>query len=309
MNHIHQKVHLDMAIFHHIDINLYPLFITIYEQKSISKAAQILCITQSAASHALQRLRQHLQDDLFVRAGSKMLPTPFAEQIYQPVQNALLAFQNISKQKQLFDPSMVLTLKIAVHDEIEPIIFPKLIQHFQRLNIGIQFQSCKLDRKNVVNDLATQQIDFVIDLEQNYGEKIHYQNLEQDQFVICTQQKNMDSDLYFSAPHIGVSSRRTGLLLEDIYLNKKQFSRQIFMRCQHYSTALQVLAQYPDAMLTIPRQILSHLNIAESIQIFEHPIDLPMLNMGIYWHRDLKENSRLKYLREEIFKIFAQAIF
>ena len=294
-----------MSIFNHIDINLYPLFITIYEQRNISKAAKILCITQSAASHALQRLRQHLQDDLFVRAGSKMLPTPFAEQIYPSVQNALFAFQNISKQKQQFDPSSVQTLRIAIHDEIEPIIFPKLIHHFQKLNLTIQFLSTKLDRKNVIADLAAQQVDFVIDLEQNYGDKINYQNLVQDHFVICSQHTNINSELYFASPHIGVSSRRTGLLLEDIYLNQAQFRRQIFMRCQHYSTALQVLAQYPDAMLTIPKQILAHLQVDQSINIFEHPIDLPVLNMGIYWHGVLNENSRHIYLREEIFKIFA----
>ena len=305
MNMIHNKTNLDMSIFNHIDINLYPLFITIYEQRNISKAAKILCITQSAASHALQRLRQHLQDDLFVRAGSKMLPTPFAEQIYPSVQNALFAFQNISKQKQQFDPSSVQTLRIAIHDEIEPIIFPKLIHHFQKLNLTIQFLSTKLDRKNVIADLAAQQVDFVIDLEQNYGEKINYQNLVQDHFVICSQHTNINSELYFASPHIGVSSRRTGLLLEDIYLNQAQFRRQIFMRCQHYSTALQVLAQYPDAMLTIPKQILAHLQVDQSINIFEHPIDLPVLNMGIYWHGVLNENSRHIYLREEIFKIFA----
>jgi len=305
MNNMHSKVNLDMSIFHQMDINLYPLFITIYEQKSISKAAQILCITQSAASHALQRLRQHLKDDLFVRAGNKMLPTPFAEQIYQPVKNALFTIQMISKQKQQFDPSMVQTLKIAVHDEIEPIIFPKLVQHFQNLKLNIQFFSSKLDRKNVVADLAAQQIDFVIDLEQNYGEKIQYHTLVQDQFVICTQQHKINSEEYFTAPHIGVSSRRTGLLLEDIYLNRKKFSRQVFMRCQHYSTALQVLIQYPEAILTIPKQILSHLNIHKKISIYDHPIDLPYLNMGIYWHVDLNENSRHLYLRHEILNIFA----
>ena len=305
MNMIHNKTNLDMSIFNHIDSNLYPLFITIYEQRNISKAARILCITQSAASHALQRLRQHLQDDLFVRAGSKMLPTPFAEQIYPSVQNALFAFQNISKQKQQFDPSSVQTLRIAIHDEIEPIIFPKLIHHFQKLNLTIQFLSTKLDRKNVIADLAAQQVDFVIDLEQNYGDKINYQNLVQDHFVICSQHININSELYFASPHIGVSSRRTGLLLEDIYLNQAQFRRQIFMRCQHYSTALQVLAQYPDAMLTIPKQILAHLQVDQSINIFEHPIDLPVLNMGIYWHGVLNENSRHIYLREEISKIFA----
>lgn len=61
MNNIHSKSPIDMGLFHRIDINLYPLFIAIYEQKSISKAAQILSITQSAASHALQRLRSHLR--------------------------------------------------------------------------------------------------------------------------------------------------------------------------------------------------------------------------------------------------------
>ena len=304
MNMIHNKSNIDVALFNHIDINLYPLFIAIYEQKNISKAAQILCISQSAASHALQRLRQHLQDDLFVRAGSKMLPTPFAEQIYQPIKTALFSIQNISKQKQKFDPSLIYTLKIAVHDEIEPIIFPQLINHFQKLKLNIQFLSSKLDRKNVVADLASQQVDFIIDLEQNYGDKVQYQSLVQDHFVVCTQQPKMNSELYFSSAHIGVSSRRTGLLLEDIHLNRKQFSRQVFLRCQHYSTALQVLAQHPDAMLTIPKQILKHMHIDTNVNIYEHPIDLPSLDMGIYWHKDLQENSRNDFLRSEIMKIF-----
>ncbi|CAB1221795.1 LysR family transcriptional regulator [Acinetobacter bouvetii] len=305
MHSIHTKNMSDMGIFHRIDINLYPLFIAIYEQKSISKAAQILCISQSAASHALQRLRQHLQDDLFARAGSKMLPTPFAEQIYPVIKNALFAIQSISMQKQSFEPSMVQTLKIAVHDEIEPMIFPKLVQHFQALDLEIQFFSSKLDRKTIVTDLATQQIDFVIDLEQNFGEKVQFEKLVQDQFVICTQQQNMNEKIYLASPHIGVSSRRTGVLLEDIYLNRKQLSRQVFLRCQHYSTALQILLQNPESVLTIPQNLLAHLQVPDALNIFEVPVYLPNINLGMYWHKDLQENSRHQFLRSEIFKIFA----
>lgn len=305
MNNIHHQSAVDLPIFHRIDINLYPLFMAVYEQKSISKAAQVLSITQSAASHALQRLRLHLNDDLFVRAGSKMLPTPFAEQIYPVIRTALFSIQNISKPKQIFDPKSIQTLKIAVHDEIEPIIFPKIVQHFQDLDLNIQFLSSKLDRKNVVADLATQQIDFVIDLEQYYAEKIAFHNLVQDQFVVCTQLTKVDEQIYFSAPHIGVSSRRTGVLLEDIYLNKLQFSRKISFRCQHYSTALQILQQNPQTMLTIPHAILSHLHIPEVIKIFKHPVELPFLNMGLYWHNQLNENSRHIFLRNEIMNIFA----
>ena len=305
MNTVHNKIMIDMAVFHRIDINLYPLFIAIYEQRSISKAAKILCITQSAASHALQRLRQHLKDDLFVRVSNQMLATPFSEQIYPVIKNALILIQSISMQKQSFDPNSIQTLKVAVHDEIEPIIFPKLVEHFQKLNLIIQFSSIKLDRKTIITDLATQQIDFVIDLEQNLGEKIQFNKLAQDQFVVCTQQKMMDEAIYLASPHIGVSSRRTGVLVEDIYLNRQQFSRQIFLRCQHYSTALQILTQEPQLILTIPKNILAHLRLAQNLNIFDVPVDLPYINMCMYWHKDLELNLRHQFLRSEIFKIFA----
>ena len=305
MNKIHSKHHMDMAAFHRIDINLYPLFIAVYEQKSISKSAQLLCITQSAASHALQRLRQHLQDDLFVRTGSKMLPTPFSEQIYPAVKDALYAIQNISMHNQSFDPSMVHSLKIAVHDEIEPLIFPKLVAHFQQSQFDIQFSSIKLDRKNIAADLASQQIDFVIDLEQDFGEKIQFKKLKQDRFVVCSQQTEMNEPLYLASTHIGVSSRRTGVLVEDVFLNRKQLSRQIILRCQHYSTALQILVQQPNSVLTIPEHILSNLQIAKCLNIFEVPVDLPKINMGMFWHKDSQENARHIFLRSEILKIFA----
>lgn len=304
MNQVHNINPLEVGNFHRIDINLYPLFIAIFEQKSISKAAQLLCISQSAVSHALQRLRLQLKDELFVRSGQKMLPTPFAEQIYQPIQTALSTIQNIAIPQHDFDPSMLKSLKIAIHDEIEPIIFPQLVHHFSQLNLDIQFLSSKLDRKNMLADLSAQQIDFVIDLVQPYQENLQFENLIEDHFVACTLQTEMDLSLYLSSPHIGVSSRRTGLLLEDIYLNRQQLSRQIFMRCQHYSTALQVLAQYPNAILTIPQSILKHLHYAQDLKIHPLPIELPKIKMGMYWHEHVRQNPRHQFLRNEILKIF-----
>ena len=305
MNIMHSKKSIDMSSFHRIDMNLYPLFIAIYEQQSISKAALLICITQSAASHALQRLRTHLKDDLFVRTGSKMLPTPFAEQIYPEIKEALFSIQKISHQNQKFDSSQLQTLKIAVHDEIEPLIFPKLVAHFQQSHFNIQFSSIKLDRKNIVADLASQQVDFVIDLEQNFGDKIQFHCLQHDHFVACSQQKSMNKDEYISAEHIGVSSRRTGTLVEDIFLNRKRLSRNIRLRCQHYSTALQILEMQPQAVLTIPQNILSHLQIHESLNVFKVPVELALMSLGIFWHKDLEMNARHNFLRDEIFKIFA----
>ena len=305
MNLVHENQHLDVGRFSRIDINLYPLFIAVFEHHSMSQAADILCISQSAASHAIQRLRRQLNDDLFIRSGKKMRPTPFAEQIYPVIKSALLSLQNISKQQKSFELSMVGSLKIAVHDEIEPIIFPKLIQHFQTLNLDIQFLSIKLNRKTVEADLATQQVDFAIDLEQDLGTNLQFQTLVSDQFMLCTRQPNMDLKRYLASPHIGVSSRRTGVLIEDLYLNKQQLSRQIFLRCQHYSTALQILQQHADAILTIPNSILNHLEVPEHLNIFGLPISLPQMNMGMYWHQNLNGNLRHQFLKQQIKLIFA----
>lgn len=304
MNIMHSQDSLDIGAFPKIDINLYPLFIAIFEHQNISQSAQLLFISQSAASHALQRLRSQLNDDLFVRSGTKMLPTPFSEQIYPTIKNALISIQNISQHQQQFSPSMVKTLKIAVHDEIEPLILPKLVKHFHDLNLEIQFTSIKLDRKSMVSNLATQQIDFVIDIEQNISDKIQFDRLLQDQFLVCTQQNEMNLERYLQAEHIGVSSRRTGILVEDVYLNKNQHSRNIILRCQHYSTALQILAERHSLVLTIPASVLKNLDIDESLSVFKFPFSMPDMNMGIYWNQDLELNLRHQFLKNEIIKIF-----
>ena len=94
-------------------------------------------------------------------------------------------------------------------------------------------------------------------------------------------------------------------MVEDVHLNRKQLSRQVFLRCQHYSTALQILEQYPSAILTIPQNILSHLHVSPLLNIFDVPVKLPQMNIGIYWHKNLMENKRHNFLRNEIYKIFA----
>ena len=305
MNEIHLNSVLDTSLFHRIDINLYPVFITIYDLKSITNAAKKLCITQSAASHALQRLRTHLDDELFVRRNNQMLPTPYAEYIYPILKNALQSIQNISFQNQIFDPKQISHLKIALHDEIEPMVFPQLIRHFEMLELPIQISSLKLNRKTVEAELMNQQIDFAFDLERPISADFRFNCLSSDEFVVCTQNKNIDKNAYLAASHIGVSSRRNGLFIEDLFLAQEQLARNVVFRCQHYSTALQILEQQPNLMLTIPKNVLHHLKISDSIHIFESPVCFPQLNMGMYWLGSLVKNKRHSFLRSEIFKIFA----
>lgn len=304
MNQIHTNA-TNLSALHRVDFNLYPMFLAVYEHQSMSKAATNLSLSQSAVSHGIQRLRMQLNDQLFVRSGSKIFATPFAEQIYPVILQSLKQIEMVSMRNHNFDTNSIKELRIAIHDEIEPIILPKLFSHFQKLNLSIHFQSFKLNRKTLLTDLSTQQIDFVIDLEQVHHENIGFNKIIEDDFVVCTQNPYMDQAIYFSSPHIGVSSRRSGILIEDIFLKSQNLQRDIFLRCQQYSTALQILDQYETAILTVPRSILNYLNPTESCFIHELPVELSPLSIGLYWYKVLENNQRIYYLLKEINKIFA----
>ncbi|MAU38718.1 MAG: LysR family transcriptional regulator, partial [Rhizobiales bacterium TMED94] len=87
-----------------IDLNLLLVFTSIYNEKTITKAADKLNLSQSAVSNALNRLRYTLDDDLFFRSSDMMKPTKKAEDLIYPIQNALDSIQS-SLSDEEFNPA------------------------------------------------------------------------------------------------------------------------------------------------------------------------------------------------------------
>ena len=69
------------------DLNLFVIMNSIYTEGSLTKAAEVVGITQPAVSNALSRLREKFDDELFVRTGSGMVPTQKTENIIKDIQN------------------------------------------------------------------------------------------------------------------------------------------------------------------------------------------------------------------------------
>jgi LysR family transcriptional activator for leuABCD operon len=88
-----------------LDLNLLTVFEAIYEVGSVSGAADRLALSQSAASHALSRLRQACNDELFVRASQGLSPTPVAQAMYPVINQALEALRASLAEASGFDPT------------------------------------------------------------------------------------------------------------------------------------------------------------------------------------------------------------
>ena len=88
-----------------VDLNLLPVFEAAYEERSLSRAATRLAMTQPAVSHALTRLRALFEDELFVRHARGVAPTPVADQIYDRLRGALSSLRESVTESRGFDPA------------------------------------------------------------------------------------------------------------------------------------------------------------------------------------------------------------
>lgn len=88
-----------------LDLNLLTVFEAVFETGSIIGAADKLSLSQSATSHALGRLREASGDDLFVRVGQGIAPTPVAQRIYPEIKRSLDGLRRSIAEARGFDPA------------------------------------------------------------------------------------------------------------------------------------------------------------------------------------------------------------
>lgn len=285
-----------------IDLNLFLVFDAIRREGSISRAARHLNLTQPAVSHALGRLRQRLDDPLFVRRGNRMVPTARARALAEPVAEALAGLQQCLAQEQEFDPARARrTVVLGLRDGLEAVALPPLISHLAREAPGIALQSVRVRRRDLSQELATGDVDLALDALVPVSDDVERLPLVDVPLAVVMRRGHplngkMTRRDYVSARHVLVSSRRRGPGLEDLGLAQLGYRRLLALRCQHYQAALEVVA-HSDLLLTIPELLARRLAPATRFAIAPMPLPLPPLGLYLYWHRDQTRDPAHQWLR------------
>lgn len=134
-----------------IDLNLLVVFEAIYSAGNISRAADKLDLTQPALSNALARLRKQLNNPLFVRSGNGVVPTALADEIIEPIRDALFTIDQSIRPKDLFDPAVTRRhFRLIVADPLEQIVVGSLLRtigHHSEISFELQPpQTTKLEQ-------------------------------------------------------------------------------------------------------------------------------------------------------------------
>jgi len=285
-----------------IDLNLFVVFDAIVREGNISAAARSLNLTQPAVSHALARLRERLDDELFVRRGRQMAPTARARGLIAPVREALAGLQGCLSSEPAFDPASARrAFVLGLRDGLEACVLPPLMKRLIAEAPGIEVQSLTVSRRDTLRELAAGRLDLAMDVQLPVSGDICQQKLVKSPLVVLMRKahplakKALTLNNYLSAAHVLVSSRRRGPGLEDFGLAQAGHQREITLRCQHYQAAMEVVAA-TDLLLTLPAVLAEQL-AGKRFITSALPLQVPALSMHLYWHRDLDGDPGHRWLR------------
>ena len=284
------------------DLNLFIAFDVIYTEKNLTKAGQVLGITQPAVSNALSRLRELFDDELFIRTSKGMIPTPVANQIINDVRSALSLIQNTISEAEKFDPfTAEMTFKISIGDSSEYRLLPLLIKELAEVAPKIKVETYLTPRKDAPRELAS-------DPPVHSDPHLKHEKIYEEDYVMIVrkdhpilEKKEITIQDYLDLSHIHISNRKTGLGHVDMTLYRLGLSRDISLRAQHFLVAPYIVEQ-SDLAITTTKGFAVDRNLAWR----ELPFEIDPLVLHLYWHEAKDSDTSSKWMKELMLKTYGK---
>jgi len=294
-----------------IDLNLFVVLDAIYTEKGITRASERLNLSQPAISHALSRLRELVQDPLFVREGNAMVPTLVAQGLIRPVRRAIREIEGSLNQMNHFDPAVsTRQFTIGVGHIAESAMLPPLNARIRPVAPNVGLSSVRYARNTLASVFRAGELDAAIDVLLPNTGQLSCERLSGGAFVVAARaghpvvNGHLDLETYLSLDHVVASSRKEGRAMEDAVLQQHGLERRVAVRCQHFWTACQVVAS-SDLVFTLPAHFAATANAALANQVVPFPIDAPVQDICLYWHPSTENDPGSRWLRTQIKDCFA----
>ncbi len=296
-----------------IDLNLLVAFHRLYIDRNVSRAADNLGLSQPAMSNTLRRLRQLTGDDLFVRTSSGMTPTPCAEELAEPLAQALATIQGTLSHLASFDAAKSTRNFVAsVSDIGESYLMPKLMDRLAREAPGVTLQTTMRTAGHALKyALESGEIDFAVghlpDLQTGFFQRRLFQ-----QDYVCAFRCGHPLDgrpvgirEFQDAEHLAIVAGGAGYELIDKVMASKSIKRNIRLRVSHFLSSGHLLRD-TDLVATLPNKLAEILCSPFGLAYVPHPIKLPSTSINLLWHARSHRDPANQWLRSLLFELFVE---
>jgi DNA-binding transcriptional LysR family regulator len=307
-----------------LDLNLLKVFDEVMAERSLTKAARQLALTQPAVSNALRRLREALGDELLLRKGRSLQPTARALELWPTVRAALSALQS-ALAPSVFDPAVAdNAFVLAMADATAAELMPGLVAVMGLEAPGVSLRVLPLTTRDPRKLLDDGQADLAIghfpaalaDLgaRAQMGESVSFlqHRLFHGDYVCVMRQGHAFSsgalslDRFCSARHLLVSfsGRAFGFVDEALALQGR--TRRVVLTVNQFFTAGKVVAN-SDLLTVLPRHFINVTGFADQLVQRELPFAVPSIQVDALWHHRQDASSAQAWLRAKVLALADKA--
>jgi DNA-binding transcriptional LysR family regulator len=302
-----------------IDLNLLRVFDAMLEERSVTRAGTRLGLSQSAVSHALNRLRYALDDDLFLRDSQGMTPTPRAVEIGPRLHAALAAVQAAITPAD-FDPvTSERRFAFVAGPYSCSVLVPQIVVRMREAAPRTRLEIGEVSA-DLVESLDAGRIDFVIaSFDGGVPERFVEERLFREELAWIVRpdhplaQGPVSLERLVATPHVHVASRRAalvdgrrGLTVRSTYedagafeseLAKRGLARNIGVTVPDTYAAL-AIASRSDMAALIPRRLALLSAQSGKLKLIEPPYESPTLDITVLYRRDRLAEPAMAWMRQ-----------
>lgn len=285
-----------------LDATLLATVIAVYEENSVTKAADRLNISQSTLSHRLDRMRDILNDKLFVRSGRGIEPTQSLQTRMPIILKATETMRSLF-EKPNFNPADISgSFTIAATDYERSLFLYETCRNIlaQTNDLALNFV---WDRYDNTKALRRNQFDLAIGpyIGQKATNEIRSITLFNDQFLCFydpeQSQPIKDLDDYLARQHLSIIFSQNDESFIDAALRRIGKNRSIMLRVPSISEVPSLL-KGTNLIVTLPTRVRN--NIMRNFQSSTVPLTIPTITYGMFWHAKNDASAKHQWLRNQI---------
>lgn len=243
-----------------IDFNLLYVFHTVMAERSMTRAAQRLAMTQSAVSNAVKRLRAEFKDELFTRVRSGVQPTERAIALWPDIRDAFEKIKLLIAPKE-FDPATAThVLKVAISDALRYGLVPRLAAHVTAEAPNVKLHLFRYTDVHSIGELESGLLDCAVGMISQPPPGLHVDTLFADEYVCVLRKRhpllrhNFTLRAFAAANHVLVRPSGRGVGIVDTCLSLQGLSRRISLVVNTFADALDIVRN-TDVLTAVPRML------------------------------------------------------
>jgi DNA-binding transcriptional LysR family regulator len=288
------------------DLNLLPVFLTLMEERNVTRAAARLGMTQPALSNALNRLRDTLRDPLFIRERYGMKPTQMAEELAPVIAAALASIDDVVRGQQDFDPHQATRLfTIAPNSYVEFVLMPEIVRRLRDQAPGIRVRLTPFGNDVIETGAMSGATDMVLGRIVDPPDNLVVQHLMNDGLACVVRighpeiRDSLSRQQYEGLKHVNVlppGRMRIGLFQA---LGQQGLTRDVAVSVTHFLAVPEMIA-VTDYCATLPSHICERLAQDPRLRVLPAPVDLGRFPVEMAWHVRYRHDPAHRWLRSLI---------